>query len=225
MEEEHLKTVSSSNATLGAKGNHPRSNKNRGRPYKKVPRPYQKNGPKSSVAKMQKAKGNGEKNIVRVKCYNCGKKGHYAWDCPELPKVSFLYHTPKLYVHSRALVVNSLANSIVDTGTSKHIVRDKDNFVDFHRYPVGSQTVVLGNGSEEDVLGVGTYKVRLHGENTLLLHDALYAPGVQVCLLSLVSLMKFGFSFNSSTNGFNIMYGGNVWPRNIEKRFPCTRLR
>jgi len=35
--------------------------------------------------------------------------------------------------------------------------------------------------------------------------------GVQVCLLSLVSLMKLGFSFNSSTNGLNIMYGGNVF--------------
>ena len=65
--------------------------------------------------------------------------------------------------------------------------------MDFHRYLVGSQIVVLGNGSEEDVLGVGTYKRRLRGGNTLLLHDALYAPGVQVCLLSLVFLMKFGF--------------------------------
>jgi len=74
MEEERLKTFSSSNAALVAKGNHPRSNKNRGRLYKKAPRPDQKNGPKSEATKKQKAKGNGEKNIARVKCYNCGEK-------------------------------------------------------------------------------------------------------------------------------------------------------
>ena len=138
------------------------------------------------------------------------KKGHFARDCSEPPKVPLSSHTPTLFVCSHALVANSLPNWIVDTGASKNIVRDK-GFVDFHRYPVGSQTVVLGNGSEEEVLEVSTYKLRLRQGNTLLLHDALYAPGVQVCLLSLVSLMKFGFSFSSSTKGLDIMYGGNVF--------------
>jgi len=58
---------------------------------------------------------------------------------------------------------------------------------------VGSQTVVLGNGSEADVLGVGTYKLRLRGGNILLLHDALCAPRVQVCLLSLVFFNEIRF--------------------------------
>jgi len=62
MGEERLKTFSSSNAALVAKGNHPQSNKNRGRLYKKAPHPYQNNGPKSGATK--KAKGNGEKNIA-----------------------------------------------------------------------------------------------------------------------------------------------------------------
>lgn len=48
----------------------------------------------------------------------------------------------------------------------------------FYPYPVGTQTVTLGNGTAEDVLGVGTYKLKLRGGNSLLLHDALYAPGV-----------------------------------------------
>jgi len=76
---------------------------------------------------------------------------------------------------------------------------------------VGSQIVVLGNGSEEDVLGVRTYKLRLCGGNTLLLHDALYAPGLRVCFLSLVSLMKLGFLFNCSTDRLDILYGGNLF--------------
>ena len=37
----------------------------------------------------------------------------------------------------------------------------------------------LENGSEEDVIGVGTYQLLLQGGNKLLLFDALYAPGCE----------------------------------------------
>ena len=47
--------------------------------------------------------------------------------------------------------------------------------MEFHHYPVGLQNVVLGNGNEEDVFGVGANQVRLRGGNKFLLHDALYA--------------------------------------------------
>jgi len=40
----------------------------------------------------QEEKGNGEKNIVRVKCYNYGKKCHYAQDCAEPLKIPFYAH-------------------------------------------------------------------------------------------------------------------------------------
>ena len=70
---------------------------------------------------------------------------------------------------------------------------------------------MLGNGSEEDVLSVGMYRLTLKGGNKLLLFDALYAPGVRTCLLSLVSLMKSGFNFSSCPDGLNILYDGNVF--------------
>jgi len=70
---------------------------------------------------------------------------------------------------------------------------------------------VLGNGNEKDVLGVGTYRLTLKEANKLLLFDALYAPGVRTCLLSLVSLMKSDFDFSSCSDGLNILYGGNVF--------------
>jgi len=43
------------------------------------------------------------------------------------------------------------------TGATKHIVHDKAGFVEFYRYPMGPQTVVMRNDTEENVLGVGTY--------------------------------------------------------------------
>ena len=76
-------------------------------------------------------------NIARTKCYNYGKKGHYAWDFPEPKKVLSSTCSPELYVCSHALVANSLPNWVVDTGASKHIVRDRAGFVNFQWYPVG----------------------------------------------------------------------------------------
>jgi len=77
MKEECLKTFSSSNTALVAKGDQPRCNKNPCMQYKKMPRPYQKSRPKIGNAKKQKAKGNGEKNMAQVKCCNCRKKVHF----------------------------------------------------------------------------------------------------------------------------------------------------
>ena len=96
------------------------------------PPPPQKGGPKTEIAKKQKAEGNGEKNIAPVKCYNFGKKGHYTRDCPEPQKVPFSTYSPKLYVCSHVLVANSLCNWIVNTGASKHIVGDQVGVIDFH---------------------------------------------------------------------------------------------
>jgi len=65
---------------------------------------------------------------------------------------------------------------------------------------------MLGNGSKEDILGARTYQLTSRGGNKLLLFNALYAPGKRVCLLSLVSLMKSGFGFNSCPNYLDILY-------------------
>ena len=103
------------------------------------------------IAKKQKAKGNGDKSIARVKCYNCGRKGHYACDCAEPSKVPFPTKISDLNVCSHAFIANSFPQWVENTGATKHIVQDKASFVKFHRH-LGSRTVVLGNGSMEDII-------------------------------------------------------------------------
>lgn len=158
MEEEHLKVYAPSSMAFVAKGLGPKGRKPyRGKKPKKGPHPPHNSRSNAGTAKKHKSKGNGAKDMARVKRYNSGKKGHFARDCPEPAKVPTSTKTPELYVCSHAFVANSLPQWIVDTGATKHIVQDRAGFVEFHRCPVGSRTVVLGNGSEEDVLGVGTY--------------------------------------------------------------------
>jgi len=109
--------------------------------------------------------------------------------------VPFPAKIPDVNVCSHAFVANSLPQLIVDTRTTKHIVQDKDGFVEFHHYLVDSRTIVMGNSSKEDVLGVVTYQLRLREGIKLLLHDTLYAPRLQCSLVSFVPIMRIGFSF------------------------------
>ena len=76
---------------------------------------------------------------------------------------------------------------------------------------MGSHIDVLRHGSEEDVLGVGTYQLRLREGNKLLLHNALYAPTVQCSLVSFVSLVRIGFSFGFCTDGLYLFYNGKLF--------------
>ena len=91
MEEERLKLYTLPSLAFISKGSGPKGRK----PYrvnkpKKEPRPPHNSRSNAGTAKKHKAKGNGVKDIARVKCYNCGKKGYFARDCPEPSSYLFL---------------------------------------------------------------------------------------------------------------------------------------
>jgi len=162
IQEERLKLYAPYSVAFVTKGLGPKGRKPyHGKKPKKGPCPSQNSRSNAGNAKKHKAKGNGANDIARVKCYNCGKRGYFARDCPEPAKVPASIKTPELYVCSHAFVANYLPQWIVDMGVTKHIVQDRVGFAEFHRYSVGSRTIILGNDSEEDVLGVGTYQLKL----------------------------------------------------------------
>ena len=78
---------------------------------------------------------------------------------------------------------------------NKHVVRDRVGFVEYCRIPVWSRDIKVGYRASVEVLGIGTYKLKLRGGCTLLFHDVLYAPEIRRNLLSVVTLLRLGFWF------------------------------
>ena len=67
--------------------------------------------------------------------------------------------------------------------------------MDYKKIPISTQYIILGNRAQEEVIGVGTYQLKLRLGRTLLLHDVLHALGVQCNLFSVLTMLRLGFSF------------------------------
>jgi len=178
-----LEIVRSFQCGIVAKGNRPKGNKPYyGKKSEKSPCLPQNAHSKGVIPKKEKAKAM-ERKIWQ--CYNYGKKRQFAWDCPK-PTNGFLFtKTLEIYVCSHVFVSNSHPQWIVNTRATKHIVHSKAGFMEFHHYAMGSWTIVLGNGSTKDVLGVGTHQLKLHRGNKLLLYNTIHALGMRCPWVSL----------------------------------------
>ncbi|KAL0413520.1 UNVERIFIED_CONTAM: Retrovirus-related Pol polyprotein from transposon TNT 1-94 [Sesamum radiatum] len=97
--------------------------------------------------------------------------GHFARECTELIKVRPNPNSPNSFVCSNVFLANSLIGWIVDTGATKHVTRDRAGFVDYHQVPACNHYIAMGNGAQEEVLGIGSYQLKLSTGRELLLSD------------------------------------------------------
>lgn len=62
-----------------------------------------------------------------------------------------------------------------------------------YRVPCGIRWIYVGNNARVEVKDIDTYKLELHGGQTLTLHDIFYAQEIQRNLINNVALLGFDF--------------------------------
>ena len=176
--------------------------KQKGRGKKPCNKDMQKKGSGKPIGKpspnfKKRGKRGGRKDMTQVECYNCHKMGHFVRDYPMQNQVSpRAFHPHFTYVSSTALLVDANSMWTVDSGATEHIARDRGAFVEYRRLPSGSRWLYVGNNASIEVKGIGTCKLQLRCGQTLFLYDVLYVPEIRRNLVSVISLLKFGFDVN-----------------------------
>jgi hypothetical protein len=104
---------------------------------------------------------------------------------------------------------------VVDFAVTRHIVRNRELFVDLKEKQLGEHRVYMGNNTYNDVLGESRCKFSI-GDSVIVLNNVLYVPSVCRNLIFVPMLdekgfevkIKFGRAFISKGDIF--VFGGKV---------------
>ncbi|KAK3008966.1 hypothetical protein RJ639_013383 [Escallonia herrerae] len=94
----------------------------------------------------------------------------------------------------------------VDSASSRHVARTRENFVEMKDVKSGDHKVYMGNNTYCEVLGVGTVKIPLPGQNNLILTDVLYTPNMRRNLLYVPRMDEKGFELRFRSSKFAIFH-------------------
>ena len=72
--------------------------------------------------------------MSKLKCYNCGKKGHFARNCKEPKNVNDLSAVVStIYVYGFVFLTESYPLWTIDSRATNHVAKDRSAFVEFLR--------------------------------------------------------------------------------------------
>lgn len=160
-----------------------------------------------------------------IKCFGCGKLGHYKRECTVKPKIVCHYckkpgHMKKDCRYrqkkvknqdsskeekSNAFMVSALCGKIqtdqwvVDSGASEHMCRLKECFSNYMEL-TEERMVVVGNGAKIRAIGIGQVTVEaFDGKNYLktTLNNVLHVPQITANLFSVSTALDKGYTMIS----------------------------
>ena len=155
LEAERLKAAKSISSVHMAKTSLCKASRPKRKQPDYAPRQERPNGPPPKKAKFVKCNNKGKRaqnDKSKLTCYNCRKKWHFAYDCIEPKKVTPNPTSHHVFVTSHVLVANFAPMWTVDSTTIEHIARDRVGFMEYHRIPIGSRDIKVGNKASVEVL-------------------------------------------------------------------------
>jgi hypothetical protein len=148
-----------------------------------------------------KSKGEGKKDMSKVKCFACHKMGHYAGQCPNKKKQTATsadveeFSTRFKKEFSLLVCLSSSATSTsvwyIDSGASRHMTYVCENFLDL--IEIEDLEVVLGDDSVVKAVGSGTISFQRESQPPLLVRDVLYVLGLKKNLISISTIEDRGY--------------------------------
>jgi hypothetical protein len=157
-----------------------------------------KKGPKGG----QKPKGEGKKDMSKVKCFVCHKFGHYAGQCPnkkkkqttasaEVEEFSTKFDKEFSLIACLSSRTTTTDAWYIDSGASRHMTAVREHLTDLTR--CGDAKVVLGDDREVKVAGCGTVSFRRESLPPMTLTEVLYVPGLKKNLVSVSTIEEKGY--------------------------------
>lgn len=141
-----------------------------------------------------RGRGRGRSFVNRsaIKCFQCGKMGHYQFECTNMERgVNFVEFDEEeellLMAHAEVTKFENRGKWFLDSGCSNHMTGDESWFVEINES--FKHSVRLGNGSKLSVEGIGDIRIMV-GEVLQRVTDVYYVPNLTSNLLSIGQLQE-----------------------------------
>ena len=135
----------------------------------------------------------------RVKCYNCGRRGHYKSEC-RLPAAEGAKHGGGSRHREVGLMAATIPDIgvkgewVLDTGATRHITGDSSLLLDMK--PLHEEIfITFGNGGEHKAASYGDVLLVGAAGRSVRLRDVLFVPEAAANLLSMSRASKAGATF------------------------------